>query len=362
VRAAVCRAFGAPLRIEELRLDPPQVGEVRVKVGACAICHSDIHFAEGEWGGTLPAVYGHEAAGIVQEVDGGVRRLGPGDRVVVSLLRSCGQCFFCERNQPHLCDGDFAADRESRLHTEDGEPVLQAMHTGAFADEVVVHESQLALVPSSLPLDTASLLGCAVLTGFGAVVDRAAVPEGASVVVIGAGGVGLNSVQAAVFCGARPVIAVDISPARLAAAGSFGATHVVDSASADVPSEIRALTGGRGADYVFVTVGRASVIEHGLACVRRGGTLVVVGMPPADQTCSVVAVALAHNDVRMLGSKMGSACREVGVPRLVELHEQGRLKLDELVTARYPLEKINEAIAASDDGSALRNVIVFDAE
>jgi S-(hydroxymethyl)glutathione dehydrogenase/alcohol dehydrogenase len=314
VRAAVCRAFGAPLRIEELRLDPPQAGEVKVKIGASAICHSDIHFAEGAWGGTLPAVYGHEAAGVVREVGAGVRRLRPGDRVVVSLLRSCGRCFFCERDQPHLCDGAFAADRESRLHGEDGEPVVQAMHTGAFAEEVVVHESQLAPVPLSLSLDTASILGCAVLTGFGAVVDRAAVPEGASVAVIGTGGVGLNSVQAAAFCGALPIIAADISPAKLAAAGSFGATHVLDPAAADMPSEVRALTGGRGADYVFVTVGRADVIEQGLACVRRGGTLVVIGMPPADETFSVVAVDLAHNDIRILGNKMGSAQLAAGVP------------------------------------------------
>jgi S-(hydroxymethyl)glutathione dehydrogenase/alcohol dehydrogenase len=359
VRAAVCRAFGAPLRIEELRLDPPQAGEARVAVAACAICHSDIHFAEGAWGGALPAVYGHEAAGVVQEVGQGVKGVEPGDHVVVSLLRSCGRCFFCERGEPHLCDGEFPADREGRLRTAEGEPVLQAMHTGAFAEEVVVDESQLAIVPQSVSLDVASLLGCAVVTGFGAVVDRAAVPAGSSAVVVGTGGVGLNCVQAASLGDAHPVIGVDISPTKLAAAMSFGATHTVDPGS-DVASAVRALTGGRGADYVFVTVGSGRAVEQGLELVRRGGTLVVVGMPPARQIFRVVAVDFANDDVRILGSKMGSASLAHAVPRLVALYEQGRLKLDELITARYPLAQINEAIAAAGDGATLRNVIVFE--
>jgi S-(hydroxymethyl)glutathione dehydrogenase / alcohol dehydrogenase len=362
VRAAVCRAFGAPLRIEELRLDPPQAGEVRVAVAACAICHSDVHFAEGAWGGALPAVYGHEAAGVVQEVGQGVRRVEAGDHVVVSLLRSCGRCFFCERGEPHLCDGEFPADREGRLRTAEGEPVQQAMHTGAFAEEVVVDESQLAVVPPSLSLDVASLLGCAVVTGFGAVVDRAAVAAGSSVVVVGTGGVGLNCVQAAALGDAHPVIGVDISPTKLDAAKSFGATHTVDPGSGDVASEVRALTGGRGADYVFVTVGSGRAVEQGLKLVRRGGTLVVVGMPPAREIFRVVAVDFAHDDVRILGSKMGSAVLAHAVPRLVELYEQGRLKLDELVSARYSLEQINQAIAAAGDGATLRNVIVFEQE
>lgn len=360
MRAAVCRVFGEPLEIEELRLDPPGTGEVRVTVGACAICHSDIHYAEGAWGGVLPAVYGHEAAGVVEEVGPGVRRIQPGDRVVVSLLRSCGHCFFCEGNEPHLCETEFPADREGRLHTEDGEPVLQAMHTGAFAEAVVVDESQLAVVPPTMRLDAASLLACGVITGYGAVVTTAAVPMGSSVVVIGTGGVGLNSVQGAVLCGAEPIVAVDISPAKLDAARSFGATHTVDAAKGDLEAEVRALTGGRGADYVFVTVGSARVVEQGLTCLRRGGTLVFVGMPPSRELFRVVAVDLAHHARHIVGSRMGSARLEVEVPRLVELYEQGRLKLDELVTAHYPLEKINEAIAGAGDGTTLRNVIVFD--
>jgi S-(hydroxymethyl)glutathione dehydrogenase / alcohol dehydrogenase len=362
VKAAVCWAFGAPLEIEELQLDSPQRGEVRVRVAACTICRSDIDYAQGAWGGTLPAVYGHEAAGVVSEVGQGVSRVQPGDRVAVSLLRSCGACFFCVRGQSHLCEHEFPADRDGRLRTEAGEPVLQAMHTAAFAEEVVVDESQLAVVPATLGFEAASLLGCGVVTGFGAVTERAAVHEGASVVVIGTGGVGLNAVQGAALSGAGEIVVVDPSPAKREAAVRFGATQAVDPYAGDPAADARAVTGGRGADYVFVTVGRTDAIEQGLACVRRGGTLVVVGMPPAGESFRVVAVDLAHDDVRILGSKMGSARLAEAVPRLVDLYEQGRLQLDELISARYPLERINDAIATAEDPSTLRTVIVFDAE
>ena len=360
MKAAVCRAFGAPLEIEELRLDPPEAGEVRVRVAACAICHSDIHFAEGAWGGDLPAVPGHEAAGVVEEVGPGVTRGRPGDRVVVSLLRSCGRCFFCLRGESHLCEAELPIDRGGRLRMPDGALVHQAMRTAAFAEEVVVHESQLAAIPSTLAFDVASLLGCGVLTGLGAVTERAGVEEGASVVVVGTGGVGLSAIQGAVVAGAGEIVAVDVSVAKRDAAVRFGATRAVDPEEGDPGAEIRAVTDGRGADYVLVTVGRTDAIEQGLSWLRRGGTLVVVGMPPAGEKIGVVAVDLAHDDLRILGSKMGSARLADAVPRIVELYEQGRLKLDELISGRYPLERINEAIAEAGGGSALRNVIVFD--
>lgn len=359
MKAAVCRAFGAPLEIEDLEIDPPGACEARVRVVACAICHSDIALADGAWGGTLPAVFGHEAAGVVEEVGRGVRSLQPGDRVVVSLLRSCGECFFCVRDQAHLCEHEFPRDRVGSLRTRSGEHVHQAMHTAAFAEEVVVDRSQLAVVPESIALDTASLLGCGVVTGFGAVVDRAGVPPGASVVVIGTGGVGLNAVQGARVAGAATIVGVDVSGDKRGAARVFGATHDLDARAEDVAASVRALTEGRGADYVFVTVGRAQAIEQGLTCVRRGGTLVVVGMPPSGDTFRVGAVELAHDDVRILGSKLGSARLEQAVPRLVGLYREGRLKLDELITGRYPLERVNEAIADAREGRALRNVLVL---
>ena len=361
MRAAVCRAFGAPLVVEDLELSSPEAGEVQVAVAACAICHSDVSLVDGAWGGELPAVYGHEASGIVEAIGPEVSGVRPGDRVVVSLLRSCGRCFFCERDESHLCEHEFPADRASRLRTTAGESVVQGLHTAAFAEKVVVDESQVAVVPESLRFDVASLLGCGVVTGFGAVADRAAVPEGASVLVVGAGGVGLNSILAAALRGASPVVAVDPAPAKREAALLFGATHAVDPSAEDLVEVARSLTGGRGADYVFVTVGRGDAIERGLASVRRGGTLVVVGMPPSGETFRVVAVDLAHDDVRILGSKMGAARLSRALPRLIDLYEQGRLKLDELITGRYPLDGINEAIGASRAGDAIRNVVVFEA-
>jgi Zn-dependent alcohol dehydrogenase len=360
VKAAVCRAFGEPLQIEELELDRPEEGEARVRVVACAICHSDTAFADGAWGGVLPAVYGHEAAGIVEEIGPGVTSVSEGDRVVVSLLRSCGRCFFCERGQPHLCEGSFPGDREGRLRTRDGEPVHQAMHTATFAEESVVHESQLARVPDSISLDAASLLGCGVATGFGAVVDRADVQPGASVVVVGVGGVGLNCVQGAAFRGAEPIVAVDLAPAKREAALAFGGTHALDPARVDLAAEVRRFTGGRGADHVFVTVGRGDVVELGLTCVRRGGTVVVVGMPPSGDVIRVVGVDLVHDDVRILGTKMGSTSLARIVPALLELYEDGRLKLDELISGRYELERIDDAIVDARSGESLRNLIVFD--
>ena len=359
MRAAVCRAFGTPLVVEDLRLDAPQHGEVRVDVAACAVCHSDIHFAEGAWGGKLPAVYGHEAAGIVESIGLGVHSVRTGDHVVVSLIRSCGRCFFCTRGEPYLCDTRFPIDSEGRLTDAGGARVHPAMKTGAFAEQVVVDQSQLAVVPASMPLDVASLLACGVITGLGAVVSTAEVPVGSSVVVIGTGGVGLNSVQGALISGARPIVAIDLAPAKLAAATAFGATHTLDPATCDPATEVRALTDGRGADYVFITVGSTQAIEQGLGLLRSGGTLVVVGLPASGATFAVEAVDFAGEGQRILGSNMGSTRLGVTVPALVDLYQQGRLKLDELITARYPLEEINEAIAAVLRGEALRNVIVF---
>ena len=362
MKAAVCRTFGAPLQIEDLRLEGPGACEVLVDVAAAAICHSDIAFAEGAWGGALPAVYGHEAAGVVREVGAGVAAVAAGDRVVVGLVRSCGRCFFCARGEHHLCEGAFAADERPRLHDEAGEPVVQAMHTAAFAEQVLVHESQLAVVPGSLSLDVASVLGCGVLTGVGVVLDKVRVVPGSSVVVIGTGGVGINVVQGAVLAGAETIVAIDVSPAKRAAALDFGATRALDPASRDAVAETRSLTEGRGFDYVFATVGRGDVIQGALAYARRGGTVVVVGMPPSGETFGIVAVDLAHDDKRILGSKIGSGSGRFSdaVARLVRLYADGRLKLDQLVSARYPVAEINDAIAAARDGDALRNVVVFD--
>jgi len=359
MKAAICHTFGHPLVVEKIEIDPPQVGEVKVKLAACAICHSDIHYMEGAWGGTLPAVYGHEAAGVVEATGPGVVSVKPGDHVVVSLIRSCGRCYFCTQGALHLCEATFPLSNESRLHASDGQPIQQGLRTGAFAEYVVVDQSQVVPIPKEMPLDSASLLACGVITGLGAVTNTAQVPAGSSVVVIGAGGVGLNSVQGAYLSGAQPVIAIDLVKAKLKAAKNFGATHTINPAEENVAETVAALTQGRGADYVFVTAGSARAMEQGLALLRRAGTLVIVGMPAIGDKLNLEAVDLAASSQRILGSKMGSTRPGVDIPKLVALYQQGRLKLDELITARYPLEEINEAIAAVKRGEALRNVILF---
>jgi S-(hydroxymethyl)glutathione dehydrogenase / alcohol dehydrogenase len=359
IRAAVCREFGAPLSIEEVELAEPGPGEVRVKIAACAICHSDIFYLDGAWGGDLPAVYGHEAAGIIESVGEGVTRQKVGDPVVATLIRSCGACPACSEGAPVFCEEVFPLDRKSPLSDRAGAPIVHGMRTGAFADHVVVDASQVAAIPKTMPLASAALIACGVLTGMGAVINTAAVRAGSSVVVIGCGGVGLNSVQGARIAGAAPIIAVDVAVAKLEAARAFGATHAINAKTEDVAARIADFTGGRKADYVFVTVGVAGATEQAVSLMKRNGATVLVGMPPSGVTSTIDPGGLAAAGQRILGSKMGSARLPVDVPKIVELYREGRLKLDELISGRYPLERINEAIASSRSGAALRNVIMF---
>ncbi len=359
MRAAVCREFGEPLVVEEIDLAAPQAGEVKVKLAACAICRSDIHAIEGAWGGPLPVVYGHEAAGVVEEVGPGVTLVEVGQHVVVTLLRSCGHCFFCSQGLPAQCETTFPLHENSPLTQADGVSLFQGFRTAAFAEQVVVDQPQLVAVPDDMSSASASLLACGVITGLGAVVNTAKVPAGSSVVVIGAGGVGLNSVQGARLADADPIIAIDLVDTKLDAALSFGATHRVNAREDDPAAVIRSLTDGRGADYVFVTVGSAPAFEQGLGLLRRGGTLVIVGMPATGEFTDIELGNVADAGQTIVGSKMGSVQIRVDIPKLVRLYERGALKLDELVTSRYPLDEINEAIAAVNRGDALRNVIVF---
>src|SRR6478735_2191073 len=227
MRAAVCRAFGEPLVIEDVQLAAPNRGELRVRLAACAICQSDIHYLNGAWGGSLPAVFGHEAAGVVAEIGPGVLGFSAGDHVVVTLVRSCGACGPCTRGEPTLCETTFPLNEHGPLSAADGAVIAQGLRTAAFAEEVVVDTSQAVVIPPDLPLDSASLLACGVLTGYGAVVNTAGVTPGSSVVVIGTGGVGLNAVQGAAIAGATTLIAVDIADDKLETARAFGATDAV---------------------------------------------------------------------------------------------------------------------------------------
>ncbi|MBV9635221.1 MAG: Zn-dependent alcohol dehydrogenase [Methylobacteriaceae bacterium] len=359
MKAAVCRQFGKPLDIEDIEIADPRAGEIKVRLKACGICHSDLYCVEGAWGGTLPAVYGHEAAGIVESVGTGVDHVRPGDHVVVTLIRSCGHCPACAEGAQVFCETVFPLDRASPLTSRRGEPIVHGLKTAAFAEAVVVEASQAVAIARDVRFDSACLIACGVITGVGAAINTARVRAGESVVVIGTGGVGLNSVQGARLAGAFPIIAVDLADAKLAAARRFGATHAIDPKREDVAEKVRAYTDGRRADHVFVTVGAKAAFEQGLSLMRRNGDMIVVGMPASGITATFDPGSLANDGQRILGCKMGSARIRLDIPKIVELYKQGRLMLDELVTGRYPLDAINEAIAASSRGEGLRNVIVF---
>lgn len=357
-RAAVCRAFGQPLELEELAVRLPAAGEVLVRLSSCAICHSDIAFLEGAWGGDLPAVYGHEAAGVVEQVGPGVTGLAAGDHVVSTLICSCGACRRCLEGRPALCERP--PGREGVLRASDGRPVNQAMRSGAFCEVVTVHSSQVVPVPEDLLPDVASLLACGVLTGVGAVVNTAAVPAGSSVAVLGAGGVGLNCVQGAALAGADLIVAVDLVARKLEVAKAFGASEVVDASIEDAVEAVRRLTRGNGVDYVFVAAGSARLVETGAAMLARAGTVVIVGIPPEGARATLDPLAISDGSLRILGSKMGDADPRRDVPRLVERYRQGSLKLDELISERFGLDHINDAIASAQRGEQLRPVVVFD--
>jgi Zn-dependent alcohol dehydrogenase len=358
VKAAVCYEFGKPLVIEDVTLDAPKQGEVRVKIAATGICHSDLHLVAGEWGGSVPVIAGHESAGTVVEVGAGINQYKPGDRVLVTLIRSCGRCFYCLQGLPHRCETVWPLDRESRVHNKDGIALRQGIRTGTFAEETVVDESQLAKIPDDLPMDIAALLACGVITGAGAVTNTAQVRAGSSVVVIGTGGVGLNSVQAARIAGAYPIVAVDLLDNKLEMAHQFGATHSVNSRTQDAIAYVRQLTGGRGADYVFVTVGNAKASEQAFAMLRPRGLQVIVGIPETGAMASFPVSQLVQERM-VTGSTMGSTRLGVDIPRLINLYRNKQLLLDQLITQRLPLERINEAIAHTHSGSAIRNVITF---
>lgn len=357
MRAAVCRAFGQPLVVEDLRLDPVGPEEMRVQIAACAVCHSDIHYAEGSWGGALPAVYGHEAAGTVAETGEAVRDVAVGDRVAISLIRSCGDCAQCRRGYDVFCEAGLGPPAD-RLRTADGEAVEAGLRCGAFAEEVTVHRSQVVPIPDDLDWPEAALLGCGVITGVGAVVNTSTVDATSTVAVIGAGGVGLNSIQAAALLGAPVVVAVDTVEAKLAAARRFGATHAVN-AREDIAAAVAEATNSGGVTHAFVTVGSADAVRAALPLVLAGGELVIVGMPAAGARLEIDPLDLADTGRRIVGSKMGSARLRADIERIVAWHHQGVFNLGVLVSGVYPLDRINEAITAVKRGEAIRNVVTM---
>ncbi|MBN1189130.1 MAG: Zn-dependent alcohol dehydrogenase [Dehalococcoidales bacterium] len=360
MKAAVCYEFGKPLVIEEVDLAPPKKTEVKVKVAVVAICHSDIHDMKGELPGTVPFVGGHEVAGYVEETGPDVTTVKTGDTVVVSLLKSCGKCHFCVTGLPHLCNGFGPPSQEVRITTKKGQPLAIKGGVGGFAEYVVVDESSLSVIPKDMSVESAALLACGVISGWGAVVNRAKVRPFNSVVVIGTGGVGLNAIQGAAYSGAYPVIAVDVLDNKLKAAMDFGATHTVNSKQVNPIEEVKKLTSGRGAEYVFVTVGSVPAILQGFDMCGPRGTTVMVGLPSIKDSLTMMPMSFIRSERTLCGGFMGSTNLKEDIPNLIRLYQKGVLKLDELITGRYPLEKINEAVASVERGEALRNIIVMD--
>jgi NDMA-dependent alcohol dehydrogenase len=351
--------------IETLTLDPPKAGEVLIEVHACGVCHSDYHLVTGATKHPMPAVAGHEGAGVVQAVGEGVRRVKPGDHVVLSWAPDCGECFYCQHGKPNLCEtfvGPIWAgtmlDGTPRLHRANGDPVYHYCGTASFAEYTVVPQESCVPIRQDVPLEVAALVGCAVATGVGAALYTAGVRPGESVAVFGCGGIGLSILQGAALCGASPIIAVDTNDAKMQLAREFDATHTV-LADGNVVTAIRELTDWRGADHVFEAVGVPSVQETALEAVRPGGMLTLVGLSPMGTGTNLPGAVIVRQEKTIKGSYYGTVNAKRDFPLFLDLYMAGKLKLDKLVSQHYRLDQINEAYDAMLSGEIARGVIVF---
>jgi len=357
-RAAVLHQAGSPLTLADIELAPTGPRQVRVQVRASGICHSDLSLARGALAQPVPAVLGHEAAGVVTEVGSAVSTVVVGDHVVLTWSPPCRECFFCARGDAHLCERAAADSVSAPYASLDGERLNQGLGTASFAEETVVLERSVVVIPHDVPFEIAALLGCAVMTGVGAVLNTARVPAGSTVAVFGCGAVGLSVVQGARVAGAAQVIAVDLSTERRDLALSMGATDVVDGAG-DVEREVRSLTDKRGVDYAFEAVGRSATIKSAWRSTRRGGTAVVVGVGRLDDEVTFNALELFYQARSLIGCYYGSVDPAVDIPRLVELQRSGAIDVGALVTSRIGLADINSAFTEMENGVGARSVVMF---
>jgi len=358
VRALVLDAVGSPMRLAELDLPDPGPGQVRVRLAATGVCHSDLSLARGVLRAKTPVVLGHESAGTVVAVGEGVQRTSVGDRVVLCWAPPCGQCWFCTEGEPWLCErsSDAAA---APYATVDGVPVHPGLSTGGFAEETVVSERAVVPVPDGVPLEQAALVGCAVMTGVGAVLNTARVRAGQSVLVVGLGGVGLSVLQGARLAGAGRIVAVDRSVEKLELARAMGATDVLE-AGGELPKQVRALTERRGVDHAFDCVGLAPTIRASWASTRRGGTTTVVGIGPADTQVSFSPLELFHFARVLQGCVYGSTDPQRDLPTVLAHAAAGELDLGALITRRIGLGDVESAFADLEAGSGARAVVVFE--
>ena len=353
-----------PMGVEDIEVEDPQEGEVKVKMTASGVCHSCLHAADGSWtrfDDAMPMVLGDEGSGVVEEVGAGVHSVEPGDHVVLSWSPSCGLCRHCVVGKPALCLNRATVGRILGGHTRfrwQGKPAYHFGATGTYAPVTVIHHSQAIKIDDDVPLETAALIGCSVTTGVGAVLNTAQVPAGAPIAVWGAGGIGLNVIQGGVVCGAWPIIAVDIDSRKLGLAEEFGATHVVDASKEDPVEAVTRITDG-GADYTFVAVGHMPAAEQAWNALAKGGLCVVIGLGPTGGKVAVDNFDLITKERRLAGSFYGTAQPRNDFPRFVNLYKAGKLKLDELVTKRYSIYEANEAFEDLKAGQLARGLIVF---
>ncbi len=365
-RAAICSAVGEPIEVADVDLKPPQAGEVRVRLGASGVCHSDLSIQNGTLLVPTPLVLGHEGAGVIEEVGEGVEGLAVGDHVVISWVPQCGSCFYCERGQGYLCElgagamvGGGQLDGTSR-YSKDGESIRQMASTGTFSEAVVIPSIGAVKIPDDVPLDIAALIGCGVLTGVGAATNTANIRAGDTVAVIGCGGVGLNVIQGAVIAGASRVIAIDMLESKLKMAEQFGATDVVNAGETDAVAKVMELTGGRGADVAFEVIGLKSTIDQTVAMTRRGGEAILVGVPKMEVMLEVPAFfSVVFWSKTIKGCWYGSSNVQEDVPKLIGWYREGKLKLDELISRRIVLDEVNDAFRAMEAGEVARSVIQY---
>ena len=365
MKAAIIEEVGKPFIIGDVDVLDPREGEVLVRMVAAGVCHSDLHALKGELPAPLPVVAGHEGAGVVEAVGPGVTSVKPGDHVLLLWRASCGKCYYCAHERPALCDlgskvrwSGKLRDGTSRFRWN-GKELNHFGGVSTFSEYTVTLAESLVPIRKDVGLDRAALVGCAVLTGVGAVLNTVRVEAGDSVVVFGSGGVGLNVIQGAALVGAERIIAVDVRDNKLEYAKQFGATHVVNSSREDPVEAVKALTDGRGADYAFEVIGLVKTVEQSLASVRRAGSAVLIGQPPKGVEMSVNILEHILFEKSLIGSLYGSMVPSRDVPKLLDLYVAGKLKLDELISRSYPLEEINEAYGALARGEVARSVIRF---
>jgi S-(hydroxymethyl)glutathione dehydrogenase/alcohol dehydrogenase len=366
-RAAVMTGIDQPLEIrDDVEVDSPHAGELKVRMAASGVCHSDLSMQNGTMMAATPIVLGHEGAGIVEEVGEGVTGLAPGDHVIISWVPQCGECFFCQRDQGYLCEQANAAlatggllDGTTRMSSQ-GAPLFQMAASGTFSETTIIPAIGAVKIPTDIDMKVAALIGCGVLTGTGAAMNTATIRKGDTVAVVGCGGVGLNVIQGARIAGAGEIIAVDMNETKLQMAKEFGATATVNASQGDPVSQVMEMTQQRGADVAFEVIGLQQTIDQTITMVRRGGQAILVGVPRMDAMVTLPAffgVVLAEKTIK--GCWYGSSNVQKDVPKLIELYKSGQLKLDELISRTIKIDEVNEAFDAMKTGEVARSVIEY---